>query len=872
MNYLLSSRIVTILLIVSMLKTCASQDLLEVDFTSTTSLNGTTEDSVIYYPLNGSEADQETLNDDVKKTSNISHLKTEIAAPKDWEENRVKLTFPKLPLDDRYKMTMLHLDKGFFIFDFLRVFLSFVQPYDLPIDILKDAVDHRITASKLVSQSLHMEAAFISLIGICGLLMFVTPSTELWLACRPTKQDYKPPRHPGALSFLLTIFVLIIGVCIITMIVGNEAVGAGIEKIPVVVETALQDLGDYHAGTTIQLRKCLTQSLDVASEAILVDIDNVEDLLGKPVQKELASETGLDVALDALLDVANATHELSTRTATLLKEGERARNLGIELSREADDIRRELEVTAKGCPQQDRSLCAILNPSGLDLNLALRLERLVRDDRLLRLKASSRENLTEAGRQARGEYLYVPNHVSRITLDARNQIRREINGIRAKIFDEARNIETSSTGLTKQLDSTRNIINQAIPYITIFEQIRWLVGVGTVMCVLLVWSLLLGAICCRCGTSENRVRPTLLCAVLFSCIISIALWLVIICALALSSHTEMLLCRPLYDPEYRTMEAILETQAFLGRRMSVPLKDLFEKCQQNEAAYPAFQLGSSIKLDQLTAHWTWSGLSRSFSKLKVDLKGLRILTPSLQHRLQNLLYACSSNLTEHRIMIQGPILNKDLNALSDQVSNVARQLSDRKVARDLQSISTSMRELLLRRVKPLMKIQDELVYQLAGLQLQLQPLQRQVNQSISHLKTIQYYIDNQGAKIAQLKTKSYIDRLVGYLDQWRTNVLSEMGSGIAKCRPLWDILHGVQLLVCQHILGPLNGFWFAIFVCAMTLMASTPTAHLLAATYKKEPSDKKSHLIPQRMESPDTVIIDRGTWRTPEPPPSDDGW
>ncbi|XP_051157182.1 prominin-2 isoform X2 [Leptopilina boulardi] len=862
-------RFATILLIAGILNVCATQDLFEVDI-STISLNSTTEDSVIYYPLNVSEVDlQETLSDDAKKTSNISHLKTG-NVPKDWNEHRIKLTFPKLPLDDRYKMTMLHLDKGFFIFDFLRVFLSFVQPYDLPVDILKDAVDHRITASKLVSQSLHMEAAFISLIGICGLLMFVTPSTELWLACRPTKQDYKPPRHPGALSFLLTIFVLIMGVCIITMIVSNEAVGAGIEKIPVVVETALQDLGDYHAGTTIQLRKCLTQSLDVASEAILVDIDNVEDLLGKPVQKELAYETGLDVALDALLDVANATHELSTRTATLLKEGERARNLGIELSREADDIRRELEVTAKGCPQQDRSLCAILNPSGL--NLALRLERLVRDDRLLRLKASTGENLTEAARQARGEYLYVPNHVSRITLDARNQIRREINGIRAKIFDEARNIETSSTGLSKQLDSTRNIANQIIPYITVFEQMRWLVGIGSVMCVLLVWSLLLGAICCRCGTSENRVRTTLLCAVLFSCIISIGLWLVIMCALALSSHAEMLLCRPLYDPEYRTMEAILETQAFLGRRMSVPLKDLFEKCQQNEAAYPAFQLGSSIKLDQLTAHWTWTGLSRAFSKLRVDLKGLRILTPSLQHRLQNLFYACSSNLTEHRIMIQGPILNKDLNALSDQVSNVARQLSDRKVARDLQSISTSMRELLLRRVKPLMKIQDELVYQLAGLQLQLQPLQRQVNQSISHLKTIQYYIDNQGIKIAQLKTKSYVERLVGYLDQWRGHVLLEMGNGIAKCRPLWDILHGVQLLVCQHILGPLNGFWFAVFICAMTLMASTPTAHFLAATYKKESFDKKSQLIPQRMESPDTVIIDRGTWRTPEPPPSDDGW
>lgn len=61
-----------------------------------------------------------------------------------------------------------------------------------------------------------------------------------------------------------------------------------------------------------------------------------------------------------------------------------------------------------------------------------------------------------------------------------------------------------------------------------------------------------------------------------------------------------------------------------------------------------------------------------------------------------------------------------------------------------------MRDLTLRRVKPLMKLQDDLVYRLAVLELQVQPLWRQVNQSISHLRTIQYYIDHQGDKIAQL--------------------------------------------------------------------------------------------------------------------------
>lgn len=64
-----------------------------------------------------------------------------------------------------------------------------------------------------------------------------------------------------------------------------------------------------------------------------------------------------------------------------------------------------------------------------------------------------------------------------------------------------------------------------------------------------------------------------------------------------------------------------------------------------------------------------------------------------------------------------------------------------------------MRDLILRRVKPLMKLQDDLVYRLAVLELQVQPLWRQVNQSISHLRTIQYYIDHQGVKIAQMVNK-----------------------------------------------------------------------------------------------------------------------
>ena len=46
--------------------------------------------------------------------------------------------------------------------------------------------------------------------------------------------------------------------------------------------------------------------------------------------------------------------------------------------------------------------------------------QIARDDRLIRLRTNGRDNLTEAGRQARSEYLFVPHHVARSTLEARN--------------------------------------------------------------------------------------------------------------------------------------------------------------------------------------------------------------------------------------------------------------------------------------------------------------------------------------------------------------------------------------------------------------------------------------------------------------------
>jgi len=69
----------------------------------------------------------------------------------------------------------------------------------------------------------------------------------------------------------------------------------------------------------------------------------------------------------------SATHELSSRVESLLEKGERAHKLGLELSRETDGIRRDLEGAVRACSGPDRSLCAVIDSSGIRLDL--RIER-----------------------------------------------------------------------------------------------------------------------------------------------------------------------------------------------------------------------------------------------------------------------------------------------------------------------------------------------------------------------------------------------------------------------------------------------------------------------------------------------------------------
>ncbi|XP_074109041.1 uncharacterized protein LOC141533849 [Cotesia typhae] len=496
----------------------------------------------------------------------------------DLNINKQLLQFPKIPYNQDFHISDTIKSSNYsFYFNFLHAFIEFVQPYDIPSDLLKDILENRLTTSKLITESMNIEVGLLILLGVCSILACVIPGTELWLACRPIREDYKPTQYPGFLTFVLYILAFILGLGIAVLILFNELTNMGIEKIPKTIDQAIDDLNNYHSGTTVEFRKCLTRSLDVASEAIMADLDNIDELLGKPVQVELSYETGLENTLTQLLNVANSSQDIGVNANNLIKNAERAKELTAELTSELNRIKRDLEKIISSCSNpQDRLLCSTINTNGLVINF--QINKILRDERLLRLRSINRDNLTEDARRARGEYLYVPHHISRSTLDMRNQIRRELSLIRGRLFYETRNLESSNLHFNRKIESIKKYIHRdVVPYILEFEETRWLCGIATVILVFFVWILLISALICWCTSSDNKIRTALLCGSFFNCIISIFLWLIMILMIFISTHTELILCRALEgDRNYKTLETIIESKHLLGKPLEMSLKDFIE--------------------------------------------------------------------------------------------------------------------------------------------------------------------------------------------------------------------------------------------------------------------------------------------------------
>ncbi|KAJ8937871.1 hypothetical protein NQ314_011674 [Rhamnusium bicolor] len=237
--------------------------------------------------------------------------------------------------------------------------------------------------------------------------------------------------------------------------------------------------------------------------------------------------------------------------------------------------------------------------------------------------------------------------------------------------------------------------------------------------------------------------------------------------------------------------------------MEITIIFCYRNCQRDQPVYQTFHLHSQMNVNKITNYKEWNDMKLLFSNFTVGESSLEILGPTLQLNLQVLSSITTANLTGHRVQLSAPITKRDLSSFADQLNTVARQLTDPVSSRKIDNLAFVVRKVVRNEMQKLSEIRNRMLYKITTLEVLLPPLNRQANQSLSHLKTIQYFLDNEGWQISERTRRQFISRIESYLEELYNYVNTKITKEIGQCRPLWEIFHSTRFYVCKLIVDPL---------------------------------------------------------------------
>ncbi|XP_059050018.1 prominin-1-A [Achroia grisella] len=825
----------------------------------------------------------------------------------DWFEinDKSKIRFNSLPHRDNYLIPELKLENGFYPFAFMSDFFTLIYPFDFPVGLIKDIVWGKFTFPYSFLQSIKIESTFLGFIVIFACIALIMPSYLLILCLLSvfSKSRCDDETETGALfpdehdsgcnerSYTsVTLFVVLLCCILISgMAISNEQARTAAEESRNVVNCACADIASWLSAAVRDLHHSLIPPVDLVLDAYEEDLNNIELLLGDPIQHSIASESGIDLVFDSLADIIEETEDLSTKISSLRGVSVRAGNLAASAAERIKELARQIENMKKNCILKDAPLCDTINTNSLTLKL--KFELILQEQQLLQLRSLGVDNMTNAISAARKEFKMLPSAVSIQTELVRNDIQRDVETRREAIHSSSKILNNIVRYLTSRLHDLKRRLDTGLDRIQKYDFWRWILMLACLTAFAFVMLMLLLSMICGCTHAKDHGVRTLQVSTVCLCFVSLVLWTVVSATFIIMGHAEVYVCHALWDaPQYETLVALLDRPSPLLENeegifdgifreldnvtVDVSIKDVLRDCEKDRPAYLVFQLDKILDVNKETSYFEWQELQTDLARLSsiIDVGSLKTISLKFNKLLNNMLIVSNVNLANYRMEYNGAVVGKDLPSLVDQLENIAAQVSDLTTAGRLETLATRTQRLYLSNIKPLEQLRAEIVFKLTELELQLMPFRRKLNISLSHIHTAQYYIDNQGEIIAQKKVSMYISRLISHTAGWRTHVLQSAGKHAARCKPLFAVYSAARTLLCTRYIASMHGWW----VCGLLLgliwcTILTPLCVKLWRTYswkiREHEAMALTNLNSGQQETPTTALYDGSNWNTPGPPP-----
>ncbi|XP_001985778.2 prominin-2 isoform X2 [Drosophila grimshawi] len=768
-----------------------------------------------------------------------------------------------------YSIPGMDIAPGPFIFTYVSEFLSLITPEELPLDSIRDVLHNNVSLIDFAANAIKIESGFIALMSIFAILALVPLiATCAWCCGRRATQDEVDLIRNASVNIrdeslednlrcrksagLVTLWIVFILLTLsdFSIFYANSRLSAGIEMTPEMVKSAVHDVEVFLKDTHLQIKHKLDNGFHVSVERVVKDLEDVDILLGEPIQAEISAHTGLELAYDSLTTLSLANAELIYRVLMLQETVGRALKLSQEAAARMEELQIQLSVLQRQCTYRDRPLCDTLRIRSFEENGVVdALKTLQEDQSIFRMRylgeiefGATVKNLTSEVGVSRSIFSNFPQQVKHDTAYERNYTLEQLASIRHRTTANAQMLTSTINALLERLQRMWPALEPAYNELKEWANTYW--SIGWIAAMLIVWVLLFMMMSYCCFLCESNVKSgvVFLIAVMIICLGSICLTFYGVTSLAVGGNTEVFLCRSLNDNNYEMLGKLFDKPGYvyaqepqtgiIGELMrpagvnrsvvNVSLGTALRGCEQNQASYNVFQLDAFVNTTKIADLKQFPKVSTAIDAISVSERTLLSLTQSIQHILENMLQTSAFNLTTYRNSVGAPTPEKDLATFIDQMQRVALQIQDVATSSRMTTLGSRSKRLQAAILQPLENLQNEILYHLTALELQRDPWAKQVNQTLNHLKSIQGYLENKAGEICHNLTRVYTERLKAYLTSSRATMESQLGDTTTKCRPFYDTFDASRIFLCRNLVDFINGLWFFIFLTLLLWAIGTP--------------------------------------------------
>ncbi|XP_009305684.1 prominin-2 isoform X1 [Danio rerio] len=746
-----------------------------------------------------------------------------------------------------------------FMTPIVHSFLGLVQPNPFPKDLLVRMINNfnSNTQTEMVKEVLNYEKGFLVCVAIGILYIVLMPLIGLIFACcrccgncggrmqqKQTSSTNCKRRSIYCSTFIITVLILAGNICMfLSTTYTSETVKSSSNEITGI----LDDVKGYVSSIPQQIQQVLDESF-LTVDQVKNNLNETGPLLGGLIQNGL--KDSLNPAFNSITQIAQVINSTSTG---LLHVNETLGQLKPKidaLKTNFSAVRQRINNTMN---QPECMNCSSLQQVVDKLSLEGSLEFSDQNDLSSAVDKARNADVIGQANKGRDFFDSIPQKVKNETQGSVESALSKLNDIKGQISGVSKDLPLDFLKtIPKEISTLQQSVSVYSPEVERASLISRAIGLILSCLILLVvvcnfLGLLLGAVGLnakqsptdRSGTS-NCGGVFLMVGVGFSFLISWIFMLVVLILFIVVGNTYTLVCVPWQSKQ---LIQIIDTPGMipgfnlsknLNLKISLNIYDIYSNCEQNAPLWTTLHLNELVDLNKYlnVSNYTQE-IYQSFEAAQINIANITILSPDIKSQLNN--FSNSASTMNFSTIIQhiNDVSGTNLSSAADSLDFLAGKQSNQNISNQLHGEAKDLRDIqadITSNIMPLLLELNSTINNLSAVASQINASVQNVLQNVGYAQEILNYNISQ---IVRAESKVFVDCqmkiFLAYI-QWANQTIT---GNVGRCRPAAAAIDRTENLLCKHLVGSLNAFWFSLGWCMLFLIPSIILSVKLAKYYRR---------------------------------------